>query len=231
MRFYAEVPLISLSGVVLGTYCVIDDKPRARADFSDEDVDVLQEIADAIAHHLENVRLVNCHRRSERLVRGLTNFVKDYSDFNPREISSGRRLESASLASNADKPISLDGVKVTDAGVAVSTSTSSSRTEQTSAFFNSPLPGSTEPSSIVSNLSVSMPTPEEERPLEDVHNTGGQEEIKPIDNDTSQVSLADSIPITDRISSIFARASVLLRDSMDLDGVAFLDAARSNPSL
>lgn len=231
-RFYAEVPLKSPSGVVLGTYCVIDDKPRERADLSDNEVDTLQELADAIVHHLENVRLVNCHRRSERLVQGLTNFVKDYSDFDPREASSGRRLESTSLASNAETPMSLEGVQVTDAGVVVSASSASSRTEHTStAFFNSPLPGSTEPSSLDSNQSVSMCSPGEERPMDDVQNTGGPGELKSMKNNASLVSLSDSIPISDRITSIFARASVLLRDSMDLDGVAFLDAARSNPSL
>ncbi|KAJ5684717.1 uncharacterized protein N7477_001062 [Penicillium maclennaniae] len=229
-RFYAEVPLKSPSGVVLGTYCVIDDKPRERADFSDHEVDTLQELADAIVHHLENVRVVNCHRRSERLVEGLTNFVKDYSDFDPREASSGRRLESTSLASNADMPMSLDGVKVTDAGV-VSASSASSRTEHTSvAFFNSPLPESTEPSSLDSDQSVSISSPGEERPMDDVQNPGGPGDLKSMNNNASLVSLVDSIPISDRITSIFSRASVLLRDSMDLDGVAFLDAARSNPS-
>lgn len=75
-----------------------------------------------------------------------------------------------------------------------------------------------------------MSSPEEEKPLEDVQREG-QEGMNPMENNMSQVSLADSIPVSDRISSIFARASVLLRDSMDLDGVTFLDAARSNPSL
>ncbi|KAJ5131809.1 hypothetical protein N7448_005967 [Penicillium atrosanguineum] len=227
-RFYAEVPLKSPSGIILGTYCVIDDKPRERADFSEDDVDTLQEISDAIVHHLENVRVVNDHRRSERLVKGLTSFVKDYSDFDPREASSGRRLESTSLASNAEMPISLDGVTVTGASV-VSASSASSRTEHTSTFF-SPLPGSTEPSSLDSNLSVSMSSPGEERPMDDVQNTAGPGELKSTLDNASLVSLADSIPISDRITSIFARASVLLRDSMDLDGVAFLDAARCNPS-
>jgi hypothetical protein len=32
------------------------------------------------------------------------------------------------------------------------------------------------------------------------------------------------MPIYEHIASIYSRASVLLRDSMDLDGVAFLDA-------
>lgn len=44
-----------------------------------------------------------------------------------------------------------------------------------------------------------------------------------------QVSV-DRVPIPERISMIFARASVLLRESMDLDGVVFYDASRSASS-
>lgn len=59
------------------SFCVIDNKPRAAFD---DEVDMLQEIADAVAKHLENVRIAHCHRRSENLVKGLTNFVKASND-------------------------------------------------------------------------------------------------------------------------------------------------------
>lgn len=45
-----------------------------------------------------------------------------------------------------------------------------------------------------------------------------------IDQGFSKLSLTESMPIYEHIASIYSRASVLLRDSMDLDGVAFLDA-------
>lgn len=67
MRFYAEVPLLSASGHVLGSYCVIDDNPRDV--FGDQEVALLQEMADAIALHLENSRIVHYHRRAEKLVK------------------------------------------------------------------------------------------------------------------------------------------------------------------
>lgn len=85
MRFYAEVPLFSAAGYVLGSYCVVDDKPRDN--FDDEEVAVLQEVSDAIANHLENVRLVHFHRRAETLVKGLTSFVKETPEFEPTEAS------------------------------------------------------------------------------------------------------------------------------------------------
>jgi GAF domain-containing protein len=63
MRFYAEVPLYSATGYVLGSYCVVDDEPRAV--FGDSEIRDLQEVADAIGQHLENVRIAQAHTRAE----------------------------------------------------------------------------------------------------------------------------------------------------------------------
>jgi hypothetical protein len=55
--------------------------------------------------------------------------------------------------------------------------------------------------------------------------------LEAVANNASSVSLAESASLGERIERIFHRASMLLRNSMDLDGVVFLDAARTNPSL
>lgn len=81
MRFYAEVPLFSPSGHVLGSYCVVDDSPRLV--FGDAEVALLQEIADAVAHHLENARIVHFHRRAEKLVKGVTDLVGNPQTLKP----------------------------------------------------------------------------------------------------------------------------------------------------
>ncbi|KAJ5689706.1 hypothetical protein N7462_004098 [Penicillium macrosclerotiorum] len=235
MRFYAEVPLVSPCGFVLGSYCVVDDKPRT--EFGDHEVNLLQEIADAIAQHLENVRIAHCHRRSEHLVRGLTNFVKDYAGFDPREVSNDHRLQStADLAgtttSNQAKyngDHSDNGEKSTP-DLSLVTSTSTSLTGELSPrFFVGPASGPTEPSSLNSNLSDHRITPGEEKSLEEVLKVD-QERPEAFPHNASQVSLEDSVPLADRITAIFSRASVLLRESMDLEGVIFFDAARNNPS-
>lgn len=75
-RFYAEVPLYGPSGYVLGSYCIVDNKTRAG--FVDEEVAALQEIADAIAQHLEDVRIAHYHHRAEDLVKGLISYVEGH---------------------------------------------------------------------------------------------------------------------------------------------------------
>lgn len=235
LRFYAEVPLYSPSGYVLGSYCVVDNKPRM--DFDDQGVGILREIADAIAQHLENVRIAHYHRRSERLVQGLTTFVKNYTDFDPRDASSARRLESTARASN-DNPLSTGIDNDRQSSVSPSavdnqcdfgpaTSSSAALTEATSPQLSE----STQPSSLDSISDRQMVTPGEEKSLEATLKVGERDRNDAATHNTPLSSSADNVPISDRISSIFSRASALLKESMDLDGVVFLDATRSNPSL
>jgi GAF domain-containing protein len=48
MRFYAEVPVKSPRGMVIGSYCVVDNKPRDT--FGDSSIKVLEEIATSIRY-------------------------------------------------------------------------------------------------------------------------------------------------------------------------------------
>jgi signal transduction histidine kinase len=242
MRFYAEVPLFSASGYVLGSYCIIDDKPWT--DFGDDQVNDLQEVADAIGLHLENVRMSQAHIRTEKLVKGLTDFVKDHADFDPQEASNHGRLQSSVHAANrlpheitattADADDS-ESTPVLDApmGHAVQCvspesprSSSSTVAGEESVFFLQDEHSMAEPSSLNSCFSDRpvVLSPGEEKSMGEVLQSGDTGAPRSIDQGFSKLSLTESMPIYERIASIYSRASALLRDSMDLDGVAFLDA-------
>ncbi|KAJ5546856.1 hypothetical protein N7494_004441 [Penicillium frequentans] len=239
MRFYAEVPLFSPSGYVLGSYCVVDDSPRE--EFGDAEVALLQEVSDAIALHLENTRSVHYHRRAEDLVKGLTSFVKDYAEFDPRQVSSDHRLQSTTQNHNShygladglaeQRPISIslpDRSKENDGPFAPS-SLATPSDEPASLFSPASASGNTEHTSIESQLSDRQsPSPGDERSLDESLNPKAGFNALPLD---TMFSVTEKIPIADRIDAIFDRASGLLTTSMNLDGVAFLDAARCNASL
>jgi hypothetical protein len=168
------------------------------------------------------------------LIKGLTNFVKDHADFDPREVSNDHRLEAMAVASNVNtstpdsSPGPMEATLNQQFGFVTSSSTSLSE-EPSPLFFAGASLGPTEPSSLNSNLSDRRSSPGEEKSIDEVLKAGPQ----PLEetNNASQLSLAESTSLGERIERIFRRASVLLRKSMDLDGVVFLDAARSNPSL
>jgi signal transduction histidine kinase/CheY-like chemotaxis protein len=72
-RSYLEVPLVSPLGYLLGSYCVVDNKPN---DYdNDEKVGIMNEISSAIMAHLELRRIEQSRDRSEQLVRGLSGFI------------------------------------------------------------------------------------------------------------------------------------------------------------
>jgi signal transduction histidine kinase/CheY-like chemotaxis protein len=86
MRFYGEVPVKSPAGFVIGSFAIVDDKPRQM--FTDADVGILQEISTVITQHLETVRLQHDSKHAGRLMQGLSSFIK--------EESSAKGLEEAS---------------------------------------------------------------------------------------------------------------------------------------
>lgn len=242
MRFYAEVPLVSAAGYVLGSYCIVDDKPRDK--FDDEEVAVLQEVSDAIAAHLENVRLVHFHRRAESLMKGLTSFVKEHPKFEPTEASKDGRLVPSTLDLPSPKSTgsSGGGLEFFSAhsggqsayNVSMLDNTSSATMTASSPLFSQEKDSRpTDPSSLNSNLSErpAAVSPGEEKSLDDVLKSGGDIAAEVRRRSSLKISLMDSVPISKRIAMIFDRASVLLRESMDLDGVVFLDASHSNSSL
>jgi signal transduction histidine kinase/CheY-like chemotaxis protein len=90
MRFYAEVPVKSPAGFVIGSFAIVDDKPRQI--FTDADVAILQEISTVITQHLETVRLQHDSKHAGRLMQGLSSFIK--------EESSAKGLEEAASAAS-----------------------------------------------------------------------------------------------------------------------------------
>ncbi|KAL3460915.1 hypothetical protein BJX64DRAFT_174151 [Aspergillus heterothallicus] len=238
MRFYAAVPVRSPGGYVLGSYSIVDDKPRS--DFGDTEVETMQEIADAIAQHLETVRLSHAHRRTETLVKSLTTFVKDHAEFDPTEPYKSTNSRSVSVS---DSQTEREQVSKVPGDSHINLSGMAFEAEPTELNLGplSPSEGTAELASLFSKVTCSEQTelsapPRFERSTSAL-SWNGDESREPATVPRNAPAVADSpmndaqssaTDIANRISKIFSRASVLLRDSMDLDGVLFVDASRCN---
>ncbi|MCJ1397464.1 hypothetical protein MMC11_000657 [Xylographa trunciseda] len=88
MRYYAEVPIHSPSGLTIGSFCVVDNKPRAGLDT--KGLKVLKEIADSIMDHLELVMCKQQRERAERMIQGLGLFVEGRASLREWWIKSSR---------------------------------------------------------------------------------------------------------------------------------------------
>ncbi|KAL3456616.1 hypothetical protein BJX64DRAFT_281184 [Aspergillus heterothallicus] len=230
-RFYAEVPIYSPSGHILGSYCVVDNKPRS--DFSEEDVVALQEISDSIARHLDNVRAVHYHRRSEQLVQGLTTFVKQRPDnWNEQvpPIPGGEPLSSSNMRTRAlrqrSEQTQPDQLRI--GGLSLTTDL----TVESSPLFSK---DESDNRTDATSLSVALPDRGLPRPITDtvINSYSPDNSLFDGSNASSSPVLPgkDTVPLSSRISAVFSQASALLRDSMAVDGVLFVDACHCNSGI
>ncbi|KAL4939903.1 hypothetical protein BDV06DRAFT_224567 [Aspergillus oleicola] len=232
-RFYAEVPIYSPSGYILGSYCVVDNKPRTG--FTEADVVVLQEVSDAIARHLENVRTVHHHRRSDRLVQGLTRFVKDRPhDRTPPMSVASLRSNPPSPQQHSDLDIQPEPLRLRELSL------TTDPTGTTSPLFSHRDGG--DYSTDATSLSVALHETVESPPINTVGGTCPPQEsvLFPAQTKAASYSSAkstpllaaeDSVPLSSRIANVFAHASALIKDSMDVDGVLFIDACWCNSGI
>lgn len=72
-KFYAGVPIRSPSGHSIGTYCVLDDKPRDG--LSEFELCFLKDMATTVMRHLEMTRATDDHKRGGVMVRSLGSFA------------------------------------------------------------------------------------------------------------------------------------------------------------
>ncbi|KAF2874617.1 sensor histidine kinase-like protein/response regulator [Massariosphaeria phaeospora] len=76
-RFYAGVPIRSPTGHSIGTFCVLDDKPRAGLTVFE--LSFLKDMAVTVMRHLEMTRATDDHRRGGIMIRSLGSFAEGKS--------------------------------------------------------------------------------------------------------------------------------------------------------
>ncbi|TKA83003.1 hypothetical protein B0A55_04673 [Friedmanniomyces simplex] len=77
VRFYAGVPIISRTGIMLGAYAVSDEKPRSG--LSADELRFLQKTAGAVMEHLEWARDRVDKIKGGMIVRGMASYIEGYT--------------------------------------------------------------------------------------------------------------------------------------------------------
>ncbi|KAG9188328.1 hypothetical protein G6011_02251 [Alternaria panax] len=90
MVSYLEIPLFAMSGHILGSYCVVDNKER---DFLHPKLlDTMREVTSAISSYLDMRRVEACKSRAASMMQGLRRFVasdgRDARDVLPQTVAS-----------------------------------------------------------------------------------------------------------------------------------------------
>ncbi|ODA80870.1 hypothetical protein RJ55_03830 [Drechmeria coniospora] len=164
-RFYAGVPIRTRHGVNIGVLSVFDQEPRAA--FSPDDGRFMRELSSTIMQHLEGRRVGKSHSRTERMVRGIGDFVDGSTTLTRNRLDHAHARENAQPAA----PSPPESV-------------------------NAPASRATKPS-------VRPPTPD---------SSDDSSDARPDDH------------VATEMRGIFTKAANAMRDSVQVDGVIFLDA-------
>ncbi|KAI2905855.1 hypothetical protein CBS76997_1986 [Aspergillus niger] len=219
-RLYAEVPLTTSCGEVIGTYCVVNNKPCHH--FGASELAELQDVAKAVASHLENLGAVRHYRQNDRLLGGLMKFVKGQSPTENDGWKSRRKsTAAASLVSprSSEVPHSPRSSDVPEIDRLSVSATDIREVSPSSTRHPPPQPPPESPFFQIPAFGSNNSVPN------GIH----QRHVRKSSDETSNlVMVPESTPISEKASMLFSRASGLLQECMDLDGVLFVDASRSN---
>ncbi|KAL2150521.1 hypothetical protein VTH82DRAFT_7084 [Thermothelomyces myriococcoides] len=235
---YLEVPLVSPLGYLLGSYCVVDSKFN---DFNhDHLVEIMNEVAAAIMSHLENVRIKQSRDRSEKLIRGLSDFIKqELPALSPPTCDDGSQ-ETISLHAPGPPGSALGKLDGKDDFPDATTQDGPKRQSRPSMVSLSSKESTQSGQSVMTppdGTSVTPPTtPRDElgaSPMGDqlldiaVHSPT---ECSPSRSTStpSEPSKPHGFISSANIKTTFFRAARTIRRTMDLDGLMFLDAVPSS---
>ncbi|OMP88509.1 Peroxide stress-activated histidine kinase mak2 [Diplodia seriata] len=197
IRAYLEVPLKTCTGLVIGSYCVIDR--NLRDDFGDSAMPVMTEVAQNIMDHLELLKVKQQCERAERLVRGLSVFVAGCSSLHdlPRD------------GSDHTPPYA---VPLADGALSVDSSQSPAREPSPG---SSDTPGRTDVFSTGSGLATPLSSIPDVDPLD----------LRGDPLDPAPAPPSPSPPAAPHDAKMaFARAANLIREATSIEGIVFLDA-------
>ncbi|KAK0649989.1 hypothetical protein B0T16DRAFT_324305 [Cercophora newfieldiana] len=236
---YLEVPLVSPLGYLLGSYCVVHDDLK---DYDNEDtVGIMNDIAVSIMVYLEGVRSKQNRHRSDELVAGLSNFIAS----DPSTTESHTATHTTQTPGEPPAPGRAPRMEVPEKGTSSSVTESADSTKQP----RPSLPNLASASSVESSVSVaSLPSrgDAEATPLTslgDEYSQGLAEQLAGVEQTTHPEAdeHAPNTPVSSgsenpeahssgfissaNIKSAFFRAARTIQQSMDLDGLVFLDAA------
>ncbi|TGO47660.1 hypothetical protein BCON_0268g00080 [Botryotinia convoluta] len=199
MRYYAEVPIYSPENIVIGTYCVVDNKPRMEG-LDEEGFIILNEIAKAVMSHLVLIEKQDHLERGEKMVKGLGLFVAGKSNL-------GEGLKDTSQ--NGMDPQNASHSHPIDTSGPLSITTEKMEIRQTQVNSVSPPYQTNKLSSLSSGFEMARMI---EKNWPSISRTSSTESAR-----------QETFAIT-RLKQVFSRASQLILEAMSLDGVLFVDA-------
>ncbi|KGO68293.1 CheY-like superfamily [Penicillium italicum] len=233
-RFYAGAPIISSKGITIGSYCIIDDEPRSGLDAPL--IKFLQNMASTVMTHLDMARCKAEHHRAERMIVGFGSFVEGKATLRKEWVQdTGIRLneqkhDEGHLNITQQKAQIKSGLLTTihtrQSSPLLQSQASRDDTEQS---FSSELSSVPSPSLSPGPLSSSSATQSEKCSdasidhLSSLNKAETQTSFSVRSTVSTENLQGDMLSIG--VRQVFSRAANIIRESIEVEGVAFFDAS------
>lgn len=231
-QFYAEAPLRSPLGHRIGTYCIIDESRHTILDNSDVK-EGLRDIAEAISQHLDNVHYRQERNKGARMMKVLSAFIDEdmdknaiseaaNGDYQPSKVTTGGKkhyphttmLPVSLQVEQPDNKHELGRRSISTAG---GVSPCASRPQSLERDDYIPIRNAYD----VPDADLrSTPLTSDIRHDVDVESNARRA--------STMVSVSDVPAISEHISALLARASSLIKEYLEVNGVVFFDTSRVN---
>ncbi|KAL9949505.1 hypothetical protein ACHAQF_003202 [Verticillium nonalfalfae] len=216
MVSYLEVPLVSPLGYLLGSYCVVDNKPRH---FNDEPtIAIMNEIASGIMSYLELKKTEQMRHRAEQLIGSLSAFVGCKPDPTPHPPKFSPQSKHPSFDSvETDQTDTFSAMNLSSASPASSFATPDA--SFLSSVPSSGIPLTAPPDGPGETLLDQKVNDAKDRKAAGQHLPSSVSDVL----ESRDVGFSGSA----NLRSTFFRAASMMRQAMNMDGFMFLDAAPS----
>lgn len=214
-RFYAGVPIRSPNGHNIGTYCVLDDKPRNG--LSAFELQFLGDMAQTVMRHLEMSRATNDHQRRGVMVKSLGSFadgkstLEEWWDSWEADTPSIMPPENAPTQRQRQPTISNSMSPGADPKHLQLLNRYDSATSSVPSLNNM---DSVSPSSASAPSTVVTPASEILEPSP----------IEPACKTTSSAGNDKNNGVAPEVEAIFGRAAQMIVDAVEVEGAVFFDA-------
>ncbi|KAG8625815.1 hypothetical protein KVT40_006216 [Elsinoe batatas] len=217
VRFLCSVPLRSLRGYVIGAYTIIGTTPRYG--ISEEEMVFLEDMAETVVNHLESKRAMLQKQNAERLIKGLGVFSQGGSSLREwwletfdAETQRSRRQEQIAMVDNKDRDRQADEE--------LGDTLKHCRNSERSIVRGQP---TTKSHHTVDGARGRIKTGTEVQDF--ASNDLIEEGASPGPQRFSLRATSTTFDVRHATTQLFARASNLIREAMNADGVMFLDAS------
>ncbi|KAJ9627115.1 hypothetical protein H2203_003576 [Taxawa tesnikishii (nom. ined.)] len=233
LRFYCAVPIRSPSGSVLGSYAVLDDKPRYG--ISAAEMEFMEDVADTIFGHLEMKRAMIQRKRGDRLIKGLALFNGGKSSLREWWLANYSRQDRGEGQRRRRRSSTEEETRQERADEEFGQTYRSEELDVRGRLQTKPNESGTVPAPPV--IFSSAPSAiRDERPRDksshDRPNTGSEKRSVDTTNHAHQPTAAghftqkkvEGFDLARETKHVYARATNLLRESMNAEGVLIMDA-------